>query len=217
MTQSRSFTQSHTDGGHSCPGAAIQCLRHLRPPPQTYSSHTHSREARWVKCLAQGHNDHDAVGPQGSNRRHSEHRPTRSTTWATVATTDFISRITFWCSIKTFNCLFPVHIKLLISLQQYVLLAASDSSFNTLLHHLGYENITFPHSQRKLAMLKLSYKIPEMHHGASPLSAACATVRAGPEPNILWLWARLGFGTATFQFLSSVETPSQVVIFFFLD
>ena len=32
--------------------AAIQRLRPLRPPPQTYSSQTHSHEARWVKCLA---------------------------------------------------------------------------------------------------------------------------------------------------------------------
>ena len=42
--------------------AAIQHLRALEPPPQIYSSHTHSHEARWVKCLAQGHSDHEAVG-----------------------------------------------------------------------------------------------------------------------------------------------------------
>ena len=37
----------------------------LWPPPQTYSSHTHSHEARWVKCLAQGHNDHGTSGRGG--------------------------------------------------------------------------------------------------------------------------------------------------------
>ena len=43
--------------------AAIQRLRALRPPPQTYSSHTH--EARWVKCLAQGHSNHETIGRGG--------------------------------------------------------------------------------------------------------------------------------------------------------
>ena len=45
--------------------AAIQCLWPLRPPPQTYSSHTYSHEVRWVKCLAQGHHDHDTSGKGG--------------------------------------------------------------------------------------------------------------------------------------------------------
>ena len=48
--------------------AAIQCLLpSYKPLPQTYSSQTHLHKARWVKCLAQGHNDHDESG-KGSNR-----------------------------------------------------------------------------------------------------------------------------------------------------
>ena len=45
--------------------AAIKHQQPLRPPPHTYSSHTHSHEARWVKCLAQGHNDQDTSGWAG--------------------------------------------------------------------------------------------------------------------------------------------------------
>ena len=44
--------------------AAIQRLRALRPPPQTYSSHIQSNEARWVKCLAQGHNPNPNPNPK---------------------------------------------------------------------------------------------------------------------------------------------------------
>ena len=58
------------DSSHSRPNgsvAAIQRQRPLRPPPLTYSSHTHSHslEAKWVKFLAQGHNDHSTVGRDG--------------------------------------------------------------------------------------------------------------------------------------------------------
>ena len=49
--------------------AAIQRLRLLRPPPQTYSSQTHSHQAGWVKCLAQGHNARDTSGKGGDQQQ----------------------------------------------------------------------------------------------------------------------------------------------------